>query len=118
MLHGEHGGGHQYGHLLRVGSRLEGGTDGDLRLSETYVAAYEAVHRARTLHVGLDGLRGLQLVGGIFIDEAGLQLMLQVGVGGIGETLLLAARGIELDEVARYVFHLALGAVFYAVPRA
>ena len=43
--------------------------------------------------------------------------MLQVGVGGIGETLFLAARGIELDEVARYVFHLALGAVFYAVPR-
>ena len=42
--------------------------------------------------------------------------MLQVRVGGVCEALLLAAGGVEAYEVARYVLHLGLGALLYAVP--
>lgn len=76
MLVGQHGGWDEHGHLLAVGGGLEGGADGDFGLAEAHVAADEAVHGLVRLHVGLDGLGGGQLVGGILIDERGLQLLL------------------------------------------
>ena len=42
------------GDLLAVLDRLERGPDRDLGLAEADVAAHEAVHRVRPLHVGLD----------------------------------------------------------------
>ena len=69
---------HEHRHLLTVGGGLESGADSYLRLSKTDVAAYEPVHRPVELHIGLYGLYGTELVGGILVDEACLQLMLQI----------------------------------------
>ena len=63
------GGGHQDGHLLVVARGLEGGAHGHFRLSEAHVAAYQTIHRAGALHVGLHVGRGLALVGRVFVEE-------------------------------------------------
>ena len=118
MLVGQHGGWDEHGHLLAVGGGLEGGADGDFGLAEAHVAADEAVHGLVRLHVGLDGLGGGQLVGGILIDERGLQLLLHVRVGRERETFLVFALGIEADEVAGDVLELRLGALLHLVPLA
>ena len=118
VLEGEHGSGHEHGGLLAVDSRLEGRPDGHLGLAEAHIAAHQAVHGSVALHVGFHGLCGLELVGGVLIDERSLELLLQIAVGTEGETLLLAALGIELDQVAGDVLELALGARLHLVPGA
>ena len=52
VLLGEHRGGHQEHHLLAVRRRLERRAQGDLGLAVAHVAADQAVHRPRLLHVG------------------------------------------------------------------
>lgn len=113
MLVGQHCGRHQHCHLLAVGGRLERRADGDFCLAETDITAYQAVHRAVALHVGLDIAGGRQLVGGVLIDEGCLKFMLQVAVGREAETLLLLAGGVELDEVAGDVLEFLLGLLFH-----
>ena len=81
MLQGQHGGGHQHGHLLIISTSLHSRTHGYLGLTKTHIATYEAVHRFGTLHVAFHLLRYAELVGRIFIYEAGFQLMLHKGVG-------------------------------------
>ena len=116
VLEGQHRGGHEHGGLLAVGSGLEGGTHGNLGLAESHVTADEAVHGFVALHVGLDGLCGSQLVGCVFVDKRGLQLLLQVAVGRVGKSLLLASGGIEADEFAGDVLEAALGARLHLRP--
>ena len=116
VLVGQDGGGHQHGHLLVVRHGLERGAYGHLRLAEAHVAAHQAVHRAGALHVGLHLGRGLALVGCVFVEEAGLQLALQEAVGAELEALLLAALGVQLDEVAGNVLNLLLRAVLQLLP--
>ena len=108
MLQGEYGGRHQHRHLLAVGNGLECGADGDFRLSETYVAAHQAVHRAVILHIAFNGDGGRFLVGGILEHKGGLELVLQVGIRRKSEALGGAALGVELDEVLGNVLDLAL----------
>ena len=67
MLIGQHGGGHQHGHLFRVASCLEGSANGYLGLAKPHVATHQAVHWFGLFHVGLHLLRGLQLVGGVVV---------------------------------------------------
>ena len=67
MLESQHRGRHEHSHLLVVTGSLEGGTHGHLGLTEANVAAHQAVHRARTLHIGLHLLRGLELIGRVLI---------------------------------------------------
>ena len=69
VLIGQHRRGHENGHLLAVDGGLEGGPDGHLGLAEADVAADQAVHGLGALHVGLDVLRGLELVGCVLIEE-------------------------------------------------
>ena len=78
VLEGEHGGGHEHGHLLGVGGGLECGAHGYLGLAEAHVAADEPVHWAVALHVGLDGAGGGELVGGVLVYKGCLQLLLHV----------------------------------------
>ena len=99
VLHGEHGGGHQHGHLLAVAHGLERRSDGDFGLAEAHVAANETVHRVVALHIGLHLGQGLDLVGGVFVDERRFQRALQVAVGRVGEPLLGFAFGVELDQI-------------------
>lgn len=106
------------GGLFAVDGGFEGGAYGEFGLAEAHIAAHKAVHGTRALHIGLDVLNGAKLVGGVFVEEGGLQFMLQVGVGREGETLFLLPLCVEADEVAGNVFYLALGAVFEALPGA
>ncbi len=94
VLIGEHRGGHQHGRLLAVDGGLESRAHGYLGLSEAHIAAYEAVHRPLAFHIGLNGLGGRELVRRIFINEAGLELMLEVAVRRKGMAALLLALGI------------------------
>ena len=64
----------EHGDLLAVLDRLERGADGDLGLAEPDVAAHEAVHRVRPLHVGLDVGDGDALVGRLDEREGVLHL--------------------------------------------
>jgi len=100
MLKGEHRGGHEHGHLLGVAGRLECRPDSHLGLSEAHIAADEAVHRLCPLHVGLHVLGGFELVGGVFVEETGLQLVLHEAVGTICEAFLVPTLGVEADEIA------------------
>ena len=83
LLH-QQGGRHQDGDLLAVLHRLEGGADRDLRLAVADVAADQAVHRDRLLHVLLDLGDGGQLVGRLRVREGVLQLALPGGVRAEG----------------------------------
>ena len=117
VLQGQDGGGHEHGHLLVVHGGLQGGAHGNFRLAEAHVAAYEAVHRARTFHVALHLLRHAQLVRRVLVLEARLQLLLQERVGAEGKALLADAVGIEAYEVGRDVLQLRLRALLHAFPR-
>ena len=116
MLIGQHGGGYEHRYLFSVARSLEGCTNRHLSLAEAHIATYEAVHGTFTFHVALDINGSLQLVGRIFVEEAGLQLMLQETIGAIGETLLLRTLRVEFDEVARDILNLCLGALLELLP--
>ena len=116
MLVGQHRRRHHHGHLLAIGSRLEGSPHGHLCLSEAHVATDEPVHRTRTFHIGLHIVGGLELVGGIFIEEAGLQFMLQIAIWAELKTFLLAATTIELNQIAGDIFDLCFRALLHALP--
>ena len=116
MLIGQHGGGYQDGNLLVVGYSLEGRTDSHLGLSEAYIATNQPIHRTIALHILLHLVGGFHLVGRIFVDKAGLQLMLHEAVWAECESFLLPAFGVEEDQVAGDVFHLCLGALLHLLP--
>ena len=116
MLESEDGGGYEHSYLLAVACCLEGCPYSHLRLSESYVAAHQAVHGACLFHVGLYLLCGLVLVGCVLIEEGGFQFVLQVRVGTEGKPLLAAPARIQLDEVARNVLDAFLGLLLQAVP--
>ena len=78
MLIGQHSGGHKHCHLFAIYSGLESGTHGHLGLTESHIATHQSVHGARTLHIGLDILRGLKLVGGVLVEERCLEFVLQI----------------------------------------
>ena len=62
----------QHHHLLAVGGGLDRGPQRDLGLAEADVAADQAVHRLLGLHVALDRLDRLDLVGGLAVGEGRL----------------------------------------------
>ena len=81
VLERQHGRRRQERHLLAVHDRLEGGPHRDLGLAVADVAAEQAVHRRRDLHVALDvGDRRL-LVRRQLVLEGVLELLLPVRVG-------------------------------------
>ena len=71
----------EHQHLLAVVGGLERGAQRDLGLAVADVAADQPVHRALGLHVGLDGLDRLALVGRLAVRERGLELAQPVAVG-------------------------------------
>ena len=93
--------------LLAVLHRLERGAHRDLGLAEADVAAHQAVHRDRALHVALDVVDGLQLVGRLLERERLLHLVLPRRVGREG----VARRGqplpVEHDQLLGDLAHRA-----------
>ncbi len=95
VLLGEHGGRHQHGYLLVVHYRLEGGTDGYLRLAVTDIAADQPVHRPGFFHVHLYLCLCIHLVGCFHIGEGGLKLLLPHRVRGKGKARHDLPGGVE-----------------------
>ena len=100
MLLGEDRRRHQHHHLLALGRRLVGGTQRDLGLAVADVAADQPVHRPVGLHVGLDRLDRVDLVGGLAIGERALELELPLAVGLEHVALARLALGVEVEQLA------------------
>ena len=116
VLEGQNGSGYKHGHLLAVYHGLKGTAHGNFGLAEAHVAADKTVHGVRLDHVFLDLLGSRQLVGGVFVHEARFELVLQVAVGWESVAGGGLALGVELDELARHVLHLFLGAALQVAP--
>ncbi len=117
MLRGQHGGRHQYGCLLPVGSRFKGSPDSNLCLAEPHVTTDQPVHGPFTLHIGFHITGSLHLVGRIFIHKRCFQLRLQITILRESKSFFLLALGIELDQVPGDIFDLLLGPLFHLLPR-
>ena len=109
VLQRKDGGRHQYRDLFAVQNRLKCRPDRYLGFTKTHVATDQAIHRIRLGHVGLGIDGGLQLVGGIFVDEGGFQLHLHVVVGGKSEAGRGLALGVEFDQFASNVLDFLFG---------
>ena len=105
MLKRQHGGRRQKRDLLAVHHRLERGAHRDFGLAVADVAAQQAVHRRRRLHVLLDvGDRGL-LIRRQLVFERVLELLLPVRIGAERMARHRLARGVELEQLLRHVAH-------------
>ena len=95
----------EHGDLLAVLDRLEGGPHRDLGLAEADVAAQQAVHRIRPLHVRLDVGGGDALVGRVDEREGVLHLALPRRVLAEREPLGVDPLLVEDDELLRDLTH-------------
>ena len=117
MLQREHRRRREHGDLLAVHHGLERGAHRDLRLAEADVAAHQAIHGDRRLHVALDVLDGAGLIGRELVGERELELLLPVRVGRERVTLDGLARGVELEQLVGHVAHGLLDARLGLLPR-
>ena len=106
----------QHHHLLALRRRLVGGAQRDLGLAVADVAADQPVHRAVGLHVALHRLDRLDLVGGLAVGEALLEVELPLAVGPERVALARLALGVEVEELAGEHLGGAAGARLDRVP--
>ena len=97
----------EHHHLLAVLHRLERGAHRDLGLAVADVAAHEAVHRDRPLHVALHLFDGAQLVGRLLVGERLLHLVLPGRVGREGVTGRGEPLPVEHDQLLGDLLHRA-----------
>ena len=116
MLLGQNGGRAEHHHLLAVLGGLEGGAQGHLGLAEAHIAADEAIHGARGLHVVLHIGDGGELVAGLGVGEGLLHLALPGRVRREAEALGGGATGVHIDEVEGELLGDLAGAVHGARP--
>ena len=107
----------EHQHLLAVGRGLERGAQRDLGLAVADVAADQAVHRARRLHVGLDLLDRLALVGRLGPRERVLEVALPVAVGLERVAAAAAALGVQVEQLAGQLAGRAPRAGLHRLPR-
>ncbi len=99
MLLGEDRRRREDGDLLAVHHGLERRAQRNLRFAVAHVAAEQAIHRQVALHVALDLLRGLKLVGRFVVGEVFLKFLLPRRVRPKGVAPVLLPLGVELHEV-------------------
>ena len=117
MLVSKHRSRHKHSHLFIIGNRLEGRTDGNLRLSKSHIPTDQTIHRTITLHIRLDINCRFALVRRIFINKGSFQLTLQETIRTIREALFLAALRIQLNQITGNIFYLTLCTLFQFLPR-
>ena len=100
VLLGQDRGRHEQHHLLAVLHRLERGAQRHLGLAVADVAADQPVHRTRRLHVGLDHLDRVALVGRLGEREGVLEVALPVGVERERVALAALALGVQVEQLA------------------
>ena len=96
-------------HLRAVLHGLECRAQRHLGLAVADVAADQPVHRPRRLHVGLDELDRVALVGGLRERERVLELALPVGVDREGVALAPLALGVQIEQLAGQFLSRAAG---------
>ena len=99
VLRGQHGRGHEHGHLLAVLRRLECRAQGDLGLAVPDVTDHQPVHRHGTLHVGLGLGSRAKLVDRLLVRERRLHLRLPRRVDREAVTVRVRSRGIEDQQL-------------------
>ena len=104
------------GDLLAVLHRLERRAHRDLGLAVADVAADDAVHRQRLLHVGLDLVDRRELVGRLDVGERVLELALPRGVRRERVTLGRHPRAVEPDQLGRDLLDRLAGAALRLGP--
>ena len=107
---------HQHHHLLALGGRLVRGAQRDLGLAVADVAADQPVHRPLGLHVGLDRLDRVDLVGGLAVGERALELELPLAVGLERVAAAGLALGVEVEQLAGELARGAAGAGLDRLP--
>ena len=116
MLQREDRGGHQHQHLLALARGLERRPQRDLRLAVADVSADEAVHRPRRLHVGLDELDRLALVGSLAEGETLLELPLPLAVGRERVPPPASPLRVQAQQLARQLLRGAARARLHRLP--
>ena len=106
----------EHHHLLAVRRRLVRGAQRDLGLAVADVSADQAVHRALGLHVGLDRLDRLELVGRLAERERALEGELPLAVGRELVPGSRAALGVEVEQLAGELLRGAARARLEVVP--
>ena len=96
---------HQHGDLAAFGHCLESGTDRNLCLAVPHIAADQAVHDLRGLHVFLGVGDRLQLVLRLLEREQFLKLGLEGSVRTVGIACLARPCGIEIDQFLGNLLH-------------
>ena len=116
MLKRQHGGRCEKRHLLAVHHRLERGPHRHFGLAVADVAAQQAIHRRRRLHVALDVVDGVLLVDREIPLEGVIELALPVRIWAERVARHGLARGVELEQLFGHVAHGLLDARLGAFP--
>ena len=95
-------GGGKDGALLAAHHALERRPQRNLGFADADIAAEQAVHRPRLLHIVLDVRRAGQLVGRFLVGEALFKIALPGVVGGEGVAVGLLAAGVQLNQLFRH----------------
>ena len=107
---------HEHRDLTTGVDGLEGGADRDLRLAEPHVAADQAIHRTRALHVALGRLDRAELVLGLLPRELGLELALPIAVGRERDARRGITHRLHAEHLRRKVADRILGIGDLALP--
>ena len=100
MLLREDGGRREDGDLFAFHDRFEGGANRDLRFAETDVAADQAIHRARLLHVALGRGDRRELIRRFAVGKGMFEFALPFRVGAEGVAELGFALGLHGQHFA------------------
>ena len=114
MLLRQYGGRHQHGNLTTVHDRLESGAYRHLRLAVADITADQPVHGLGLLHIDLDVLLRLELVGRLDVGESSFHLLLPETIAGEGITRHNLAGGIKRQQLTGKL----LGGLFGFLPGA
>ena len=116
MLECEERGRHKNRHLLAAKHRLICSTHRDLGLTEAYVTAKQAIHRARLHHVLFNILDRGNLCLGLLIFKARLEIGLQVVILRKCKPGTARALGIELDQILGDILDRCLSSRLGTIP--
>ncbi len=116
MLFGQDRRRHEHERLPARLGRLERRPQRDLRLAVADVAADEAVHGLRSLHVVLDVVDRLALVVGLLVGERVLQTTHELAVGRVREARDRLAGGVELQQLPGHLDDRPAGACLDRLP--
>ena len=97
--------GRKHRDLFVIADRLERRAHGNFRLAVAHVAAEQAVHGVRRLHVALHVSNGQILVSGFGVFEGILKLSHPFIFGGKSVAFGRLPLGVELDQLLAHILH-------------